>query len=171
MVVEEIATDITEDPLGVTGAHPERELLQGTEAEEAGPEALYLGAQFVTEVAVTAAALFAVLLLLRHLGFAIPRHHVLRGGGHLLAARALLCQNPPSTPNHLNGLPKKGQGHLLGAPRGRRAWYLTETFLRILVRGEDVFGDSNEGCGWSCQCFGMVRMIECSSYVFSCMNF
>lgn len=148
MVVEEIVTDITGDLLGVTGApHREQELLQGTEAEEAGPEALCPGAQSATETVVTAAALFAVLLPLRHLGSAIPHHHVLRDGGHLLTAGAHLYRNPPLTPNPPNELPKKGQGHLLGAPKGRRAWSLMETALQTLVRGKDVFDDGNE-------CFG-----------------
>lgn len=134
-----IVTDTTGDPLGVTGAHPEGELLQDTEAEEAGQGVLCQGAQFATVTAVIAAVLSAAVLLSRHLDSVNP--HVLRGRGHLLATGAHQYQGPHSTRNHLSRQTKtgRGQGHLLEAPLRRGAWSRMETVLLTRARGKDVF--------------------------------
>ncbi|GFS42721.1 rubredoxin-like superfamily protein [Actinidia rufa] len=71
-----------------------------TEAEETGLGVLYQGAQSVTVVAAIAAVLFAIVLQSKHLESRIPL--VLRGGGRLLAARALQYQGPLLTRNHLS---------------------------------------------------------------------
>ncbi|CAL5429094.1 unnamed protein product [Camellia sinensis] len=103
------------------------------EAEEAGLGVLYHGAQSATVTAVIVAALFAVaaVLPLRRLD-TVSTPHLLRGGGHLLAAGAPhQYRGPHLTRNHPKGQQaKKGQGHLLGVPRGRRAWSLMEMDLR-----------------------------------------
>ncbi|KAI8569041.1 hypothetical protein RHMOL_Rhmol02G0247300 [Rhododendron molle] len=108
-----------------------------TEAEEAGRGVPYHGAQSVTVIAaVTAAVLFATVLLSRHPESTIP--HMLRGGGHLLAPESHQYQAPHSTPNRPRRQAKTGQGHFLEAPKlGRRAWSLMEMVLPTLATDKD----------------------------------
>lgn len=138
MAVGMIVTDITGDPLGVTGAHSEREV-QDTEAEEAGRGVQFRGARSVTvAAAATAAVLFATTVLpSRHPELTIP--HVLRGGGHLVAAEAHQSQGPRLTRNLPRRQAKTGQGHFLEALRlGRRGWSLMKMVLLTLARDEDL---------------------------------
>ncbi|KAG5562779.1 hypothetical protein RHGRI_005490 [Rhododendron griersonianum] len=113
-------------------------LFADTEAEEAGRGVPYHGAQSVTvTAAVTAAVLFATVLLSRHPESTIP--HVLRGGGHLLAPESHQYQAPHSTPNRPRRQAKTGQGHYLEAPKpGRRAWSLMKMVLQTLATDKDL---------------------------------
>jgi len=93
MAVEVIVTDMQAigDLLGVTGALSEKELLQDTEAEEAGQGAqAYQGAQSAT---VTAALAVAAPQWKQQLDTARP--HVLIGVGHRLVVAALQYQGHP----------------------------------------------------------------------------
>lgn len=83
--------------------------------------------------AATAAVLFITVLPSRHPELTIP--HVLRGGGHLLAAEAHQSQGPRLTRNLPRRQAKTGQGHFLEALElGRRGWSLMKTVLLTLAR-------------------------------------
>lgn len=146
MVLEATAIDtqVTEDPLDVTGALLGEEHLQDTEAGEAGAAVLVSpGVQSATVavVIVAAGAPFAVVLLWR----GTVGHHVLKGEGHLHGAGVganldrirLVNHNPQSVQT------KVTQGHHLVLPLGRQAWFHME-MGHLILAGIKIYGC--DGC-------------------------